>query len=134
MSDEAHDTHHPISGELNHEDQKTAALEASRSFLKTRLPKFLSYFERVLERSTGAWLMGDRLTYPDLSLFQLVEGLSYAFPRGFAEVAASTPSVLTLRDRVAGRPRIGAYMASDRRLPFNEHGVFRHYPELDGLD
>jgi glutathione S-transferase len=134
VSDEAHDTHHPISGELYYEDQKTAALEASRSFLKTRLPKFLSYFERVLERSTGAWLMGDRLTYPDLSLFQLVEGLSYAFPRGFAEVAASTPSVLTLRDRVAGRPRIGAYLASDRRLPFNEHGVFRHYPELDALD
>ena len=78
--------------------------------------------------------MGESPTYPDLSLFQLVEGLAYAFPRGFARVSASAPSVVALRDRVAARPRIAAYLASERRLPFNEHGVFRHYPELDAID
>jgi glutathione S-transferase len=134
VSDEAHDAHHPISGELYYEDQKAAALEASRKYLEVRLPKFFAYFERVLQQSDGPWLMGEALTYPDLSLFQLVEGLSYAFPRGFAKVAESSPSVLSLRDRVAERPRIAAYLASDRRIPFNEHGVFRHYPELDPAD
>jgi len=134
VSDEAHNTHHPISVELYYEDQKEAAVEASKRFLKARLPKFLDYFERVLVQSGGPWLMGESLTYPDLSLFQLVEGLAYAFPRGFARVSASTPSVVALRDRVAARPRIAAYLASERRLPFNEHGVFRHYPELDAID
>ena len=131
VSDEAHNTHHPISAALYYEDQKDAALEASKKFLGERLPKFLRYFERVLERSVGPWLMGEALTYPDLSLFQLLEGVAYAFPKGFVHVAESTPMILELRDRVAELPRIAAYLASDRRLPFNEHGVFRHYPELD---
>ncbi len=134
VSDEAHNTHHPISAALYYEDQKDAAREASKSFVDQRLPRFLPYFERVLERSAGEWLMGTSLTYPDLSLFQLAEGLAYAFPKGFARVAESTPLILGLRDRVATRPRIAAYLASDRRLPFNEHGVFRHYPELDLRD
>jgi len=131
VTDEAHDAHHPISAALYYEDQKDAALEASRNFREQRMPRFLDYFARVLERDGGQWLMGDALTYPDLSLFQLLEGLAYAFPKGFARVAKSKPSLLALRDRVAKRPRIAAYLASDRRLPFNEHGVFRHYPELD---
>ncbi len=131
VSDEAHNTHHPINVACYYEDQKDAALEASKSFVGQRLPRFVPYFERVLERSDGEWLMGSSLTYPDLSLFQLVEGLAYAFPKGFAQVAASTPLVLAHRDRVARRPRIAAYLESDRRLAFNEHGVFRHYPELD---
>lgn len=131
VSDEAHNTHHPISATLYYEDQKEAALEASRRFISERMPRFLGYFERVRERSGGPWLMGEALTYPDLSLFQLLEGLAYAFPRGFAKVTESTPSILALRDAVAQRPRIAAYLESDRRLPFNEHGVFRCYPELD---
>jgi glutathione S-transferase len=131
VSDEAHNTHHPISATLYYEDQKEEALRASRKFLEERVPKFLGYFERVLERSSGLWLMGQALTYPDLSLFQLVEGLSYAFPKGIAKLVASAPLTRSLRDRVADRPRIADYLASDRRLPFNEHGVFRHYPELD---
>lgn len=134
VADEAHDTHHPISAALYYEDQKDAAREAARNFLEQRVPRFLGYFERVLERSGGPWLMGDALTYADLSLFQLLEGLAYAFPKGFAQRTASTPLLLALRDRVAQRPRIKAYLASDRRLPFNEHGVFRHYPELDSSE
>jgi glutathione S-transferase len=131
VTDEAHNTHHPISAALYYEDQKDAAGEASRNFLEQRLPRFLDYFARVLERNGGEWLMGDELTYPDLSLFQLLEGLAFAFPKGFARVAESKPSLLGLRERVAKRPRVAAYLASERRLPFNEHGVFRHYPELD---
>jgi len=131
VTDEAHNTHHPISAALYYEDQKDAAREASRNFLEQRMPRFLDYFARVLERNGGEWLMGDELTYPDLSLFQLLEGLAFAFPKGFARVAESKPSLLGLRERVAERPRVAAYLASERRLPFNEHGVFRHYPELD---
>lgn len=134
VSDEAHNTHHPIGVGLYYEDQKDAALEASRNYIAERLPKFLGYFGRVLERSEGPWLMGASLTYPDLSLFQLLEGLAYAFPKGFTKVAEATPLILALKDRVAKRPRIAAYLASDRRYAFNEHGVFRHYPELDSGD
>ncbi len=131
VSDEAHNTHHPVSAALYYEDQKDAALEASRRFIEERMPRFLGYFERVLERSGGPWLMGDAVCYPDLSLFQLLEGLAYAFPKGFAKVTGATPSILALRDRVAALPRIAAYLESDRRMPFNEYGVFRCYPELD---
>ncbi|MGB5703731.1 MAG: glutathione S-transferase [Polyangiales bacterium] len=131
VADEAHDAHHPISAMLYYEDQKEAALQAAAKFREERLPNFLGYFERVIERSGGPWLMGGALTYPDLALFQLFEGLRYAFPNALADVCSSTPSVLALRDRVAARPRIADYLASPRRLPFNEHGVFRHYPELD---
>ncbi|KPK15906.1 MAG: glutathione S-transferase [Myxococcales bacterium SG8_38] len=131
VTDEAHDTHHPVSVVLYYEDQKEAAREAARQFLDQRLPRFLPYFERVVERNGGPWLMGDALSYADLSLFQLLEGLAYAFPRGFAKVTESTPALVALRARVASLPRIAAYLASDRRLGFNEHGVFRRYPELD---
>lgn len=134
VSDEAHDTHHPVSSDLYYEDQKEAALEASRKFREVRMPKFLRYFDRVLQRSEGPWLMGGALTYPDLGLFQLLEGLSYAFPKGFSKATESIPRLVTHRARVAALPRIAAYLASDRRLGFNEHGVFRHYPELDATD
>jgi len=129
--DEAHNTHHPVSGMLYYEDQKDAAAEAAKQFLDQRLPRFLPYFERVLERSGGPWLMGDAPSYADLSLFQLLEGLAYAFPRGLTKVTRSTPLLLALRSRVEGLPRIAAYLSSSRRLAFNEYGVFRHYPELD---
>jgi len=129
--DEAHNTHHPVSALLYYEDQKDAAAEAAKQFLDQRLPRFLSYFERVLERNGGRWLIGEALSYADLSLFQLLEGLDYAFPRRLAKVTQSTPLLLALRSRVAGLPRIAAYLASSRRLAFNEYGIFRHYPELD---
>jgi glutathione S-transferase len=129
--DEAHDAHHPVSGALYYEQQKDAALEAARHFLDERLTRFLPYFERVLGRNGDEWLVGDAMSYADLSLFQLLEGLAFAFPRGFARVVKSTPSLVALRNSIANRPRIAAYLSSDRRLAFNEHGIFRHYPELD---
>jgi glutathione S-transferase len=130
---EIHDTHHPISGELYYEDQKKPAKARAIAFLDHRLPKFLGYFERVLEENPAGpeHAVGARLTTVDLSLFQLGEGLAYAFPRAMAKFSTKYPALAALRERVRARPNIANYLASPRRLPFNESGIFRHYPELD---
>ncbi len=131
---EAHDVHHPIAGSLYYEDQKREAKRAGDHFTAERIPKFLPYFESVLARGgpRAPWLAGARLSYADLSLFQAVEGLRYAFPRAMKRLEKKLPRTIQLRDRVAARPRVASYLASERRLPFNESGIFRHYPELDG--
>ncbi|MDB5363513.1 MAG: glutathione S-transferase [Rhodospirillales bacterium] len=133
MVAEAHDTHHPLATTLYYEDQKDAAKERAADFIRHRIPKFLGYFERVLTQNPAGDLhpVGDRLTYVDLSLFQLVEGLHYAFPRGMTGFAKRYPALAALRAAVAARPNIAKYLKSDRRIPFNESGIFRHYPELD---
>jgi glutathione S-transferase len=131
LVDEVHDTHHPISAALYYEEQKPAAKKRAAHFVKERLPRFLGYFERVLASSGGDWLVGTAVSHADLSLFQALEGLAYAFPRAFARASQATPGVLALRERVRARPRIAAYLASGRRMPFNQEGIFRHYPELD---
>jgi len=133
LVDEVHDTHHPIASSLYYEDQRQEARARASDFLKSRAPKYLGYFERVLERNKAGngHLVGAKLTYPDLSLFQIVAGLRYAFPRPMARLEPKHPRVVAVHDRVATRPRIAAYLASDRRIAFNEHGVFRHYPELN---
>lgn len=128
---ETHDTHHPIAGSLYYEDQKPEAKRRAALFIRERLPKYLGYFERVLERSRGRWMLGARLTYVDLSMFQVIAGLRYAFPQAMARRAFRYPLLTALHDRVAARPRLAAYLASDRRLPFNEMDIWRHYPELD---
>lgn len=130
---EAHDTHHPIAGDLHYEDQRREAGKRAKHFVAERIPKFLRYFERILAHGPrrNAWLAGTRATYADLTLFQVVEGLSYAFPKAMKRRARDCPNVIDLRDRVRERPRIAAYLTSARRIPFNEHGIFRHYAELD---
>ena len=128
---EAHDTHHPIAGRLYYEDQKREARKRSVDFVRERIPKYLGYLERVLERNGGTYLIGSRVSYVDLSAFQVVAGLDYAFPSAMARLARKIPRLRALHDRVARRPRIAAYLASERRIPFNEQGIFRHYPELD---
>jgi glutathione S-transferase len=128
---EAHDVHHPLASSLYYEDQKREAKRAAQHFTKERMPKFLGYFESVLEHSGGPFLLGRRISYADLSLFQLVEGLRYAFPRNMARSEKKLRHIEPVCERVAMRPRIADYLASDRRLPFNESGIFRHYPELD---
>ncbi len=130
---EAHDTHHPIAGSLYYEDQRPEAKRCAADFVENRLPKFFRYFERVLAGNPRgpAHLVGTRLTYADLSLFQVVAGLHYAFPKAMARVAKQYPNVVALHARVEARPRIAAYLASERRQPFNQQGIFRHYPELD---
>jgi glutathione S-transferase len=120
---EVHDTHHPLGGGLYYEDQKPEARRRTQLFLKDRVPKYMSYFE-TLERPKAT-------TYLDLSLFQMIEGLHYAFPKAFGRVARKYPKLMALRDRVAQRKRLAAYLESPRRLAFNEQDLFRRYPELD---
>jgi glutathione S-transferase len=129
---EVHDTHHPIGSSLYYEDQKAPAKKRTDEFWKERVPKYLGYFERLLDQNGGSWLTGRRLTYIDLSLFQIVEGLRYAFPKRMKAFERKIPGLVDLRDRVAARPNIKAYLASKRRIAFNEDGIFRHYKELDG--
>jgi glutathione S-transferase len=133
MVAEAHDTHHPVGTGLHYEDQKPEALRRATEFCRTRMPKFLQWFESVVVRNPAGsrHLVGGKLSYADLSLFQLIEGLSYAFPRAAERALARTPGIVQLHDRIAALPRVAAYLRSERRLPFNEHGIFRKYPELD---
>jgi len=129
---EAHNTHHPVDPGKYYEDQRVEALAAAKSFREERMPKFLGYFERVLAANSGDWLLGAAFSYPDLALFQVVEGLRHAFPLASERVLTDLPAVTAHHARVAARPRIAAYLASERRQPFTEHGIFRRYPELDG--
>jgi len=130
---EAHDTHHPIASSLYYEDQKAEALARSTDFIDSRIPKYLGYFEGILRKNPAgpAHIVGDKLTTVDLSLFQLVVGLKYAFPQGMTPFEAACPALTRLADAVAARPNIAGYLASDRREASNESCVFRHYPELD---
>lgn len=128
---EVHNTHHPIASALYYEQQRKEAKRCTREFWRRRPQKYLGYFERVLEQSGGPWLSGRRVSYADLSLFQVVEGLRYAFPRAMRKLERDIPRVVAVRDAVCKRSRIAAYLASPRRIPFNEYGIFRHYKELD---
>ncbi len=128
---EIHDTHHPLGGEFYYEDAKPEAKRFTENFLAERAPKYLGYFEKVLTKSGGAYTLGRKVTYADLSLFQLVEGLRYAFPNAMRRIERDLPRVVAVRDAVEERPNVKTYLASRRRIPFNVDGVFRHYPELD---
>jgi glutathione S-transferase len=130
---EAHDTHHPIASSLHYEEQQPEALRRAGDFCRVRLPKFLQWFERVLAQNPAGdrHLVGGRLSYADLSLFQLVEGLRHAFPNATGSALSRAPRVTALASRVAALPRVAAYLRSEHRIPFNEQGIFRRYPELD---
>jgi glutathione S-transferase len=133
MVAEAHDTHHPVGASLYYEDQLAEARRRAAEFCRLRLPKFLQWFEAIVVRNPAGtrFLVGGKLSYADLSLFQLIEGLRYAFPNAAQKVLAGTPAIVALHDRVAALPRVAAYLNNDRRIPFNQQGIFRHYPELD---
>ena len=133
MVNEAHGTHHPVGAGLYYEDQKKEASRAAKEFRTQRIPKYLAWLEAVLARNPKGdkHLVGVRLSYVDLSLFQLVEGLLYAFPKATKRALRKTPLVLALNERVAQHRRVAAYLRSERRIPFNEEGIFRRYPELD---
>ena len=122
---EVHDTHHPIGSGLYYEEQKREARRRAADYRENRLPKFLAYFESTLERDPRP------STYVHLSLFQMVEGHRYAFPRTLRRLERRIPKLLRLHERVARRPRLAAYLASERRIAFSRQGIFRHYAELD---
>jgi glutathione S-transferase len=130
---EVHDTHHPVANSLYYEQQKPAARRRASHFIRERMPKYLDYFEQVVAgnpRGRGH-AVGKSLSYVDLSLFQIVAGLRYAFPRAMRRLERKLPRLRTLHDLVASQPRVAAYLDSPRRIPFNESGIFRHYAELD---
>src|SRR5215475_8258284 len=128
---EVHDTHHPLGPSMYYEDQKASAKKRTEEFWDERVPKYLGYFEGLVKDNGGSYVTGRRITYVDLSLFQIVEGLRYAFPNRMRAFEKKIPGLVSLRDRVAARPKIKAYLASERRIAFNEDGIFRHYKELD---
>lgn len=130
---ETHSTHHPIASSLYYHDQKPEARRRAGYFAAERAPEFLEYFERVLapDDAGKGYMVGRSLSYVDLSMFQLIEGLRYAFPKMMARLEPKLPGLVALHDRIARRPNIAVYLASERRLPFNEEGIFRHYPELE---
>ena len=130
---EVHDTHHPLAANWYYDEQKPEALRYTQHFLAQRLPGYLAYFERVLARNSHGpgHLVGNAISYVDTSMFQMVEGLRYAFPNAMARAENAVPLLIALHDRVAQRPKLAAYLASSRRIAFNEHGIFRYYPELD---
>ncbi|AEO43362.1 glutathione S-transferase [Xanthomonas axonopodis pv. cassiae] len=127
---EVHDTHHPIATGLYYEDQQAEAAKRAQDLRENRLPKFLGYFEQVLQQAGGTHVLGTH-SYVDLSLFQLFSGLEYMFPKRMARLAKNLPGLKALQRHVAQRPRVAAYLASERRVAFNTNGIFRHYPELD---
>jgi glutathione S-transferase len=129
---EIHDTHHPVSSWLYFEEQIPSAQRRSKDFWRYRVPKFFGYFERVLQKNGGTFIVGRRLTYVDLSLFQIVEALRYAFPRHIKRFEKKVPGLVALHDCVAERPRIKAYLQSERRIPFSQWGIYRYFKELDG--
>jgi len=133
MVTEAHDTHHPVGTGLYYEDQKPEALRRASEFCRARMPKYLQWFESIVARNPAGprHLVGGKLSYADLSLFQLIEGLRYAFPMAAQRALSATPGIVRLHARVAALPRVASYLRSERRLPFNEQGIFRRYPELD---
>lgn len=129
---EVHDVHHPVAVGDYYEEQKPEAARKAEQFRAERMPKFLRYFDdAAAENPRSPWLVDERWTYVDCSLFQLVEGLRYMFPQRMAAIEGDYPHLIAVHDAVATLPGIKAYLNSDRRLPFNEEGIFRHYPELD---
>lgn len=128
---EVHQVHHPVGTGLYYEDQKPEAARFAQEFREARMPKFLGHLERAAQGSAGEWLVGDRWTYVDTSIFQLVEGLRYMFPQRMGRIEGDYPGLLRIHALVTDLPGIRAYLASERRVPFNTNGIFRHYPELD---
>lgn len=131
---EVHDTHHPISPMQHYEDQADTALRRSQAFVNDRMPKYLRYFERCVDTNTDSnqrWILSAQMTYVDLSMFQVIAGLRHAFPNALDRLSHEVPKLMALAERVSEQDRVGAYLASERRIAFNQNGIFRHYPELD---
>ncbi len=130
---EVHDAHHPISSGAYYEEQKAAAKKRSADFIHARLPKYLKYFDSIASRNGApqGWLVGKRPSYIDFSIFQVMEGLAYAFPNSFKRLAKKVPHLVRVQASVPQLPLVARYLESERRIPFSTEGIFRHYAELD---
>src|SRR2546423_13604304 len=96
---EIHDTHHPVTSWLYFEEQIPSAKRRTKDFWRYRVPKFLGYFEKLLASSGGNFLLGRKLSYVDLSLFQIVEGLRYGFPKRMKRFEKKIPRAIALHER-----------------------------------
>ncbi len=130
---DVHQTHHPVASNLYYRQQKPEARRRAKYFTEERAPELLDYFERVLQNNSvgKGYMIGRNLCYIDLSMFQIIAGLRYAFPKTMTRLEPKISGLVALYEKVAQRPGIAAYLASERRTPFNEDGIFRHYPELE---
>ena len=129
--EEVHATHHPVSAGLYYADQMEAAYDKAQDFRANRIPKYLIHFDNALATNGGPFMMGDQWTHVDTSLFQLMEGLDFAFPNYMQTMKGSWANLEALQRAVPEIEGIEAYLASERRMDFNEDGIFRHYEELD---
>jgi len=135
LNNEVHDTHHPIAVMKYYEDQKDESLKKATDVRENRIPKYLSYFNRVLKHNqpsgNGKYLVGDRLTYADTTVWQLLDGCFFAFPKEMAARTKEYPDLLvTFYENIKTEHGVKEYLRSERRLKYSM-GVFRHYPELD---
>ncbi|EUC40760.1 hypothetical protein COCMIDRAFT_9410 [Bipolaris oryzae ATCC 44560] len=135
LNNETHDTHHPVAVAQYYEDQKDEALKKATDFRENRIPKFFSFFERVLKaneaQGEGKFLVGSKLTYADTTLWHVLSGLKFAYPNELKVREKDYPLLFgSFYESVAQAKGVKEYLESDRRLPFSM-GIFRHYPELD---
>ncbi|KAL1639271.1 hypothetical protein SLS58_008113 [Diplodia intermedia] len=135
LSNETHDSHHPIAVSLYYEDQKDAAKQRAKDFRENRIPKFFSYFERSLkgneESGGGKYLVGDKLTHADTTVWQVIDGLLFAFPKELEARKEEFPLIFgKFYPGIKEEKGLKEYLASDRRLKYSQ-GLYRHYPELD---
>ncbi|SMY24333.1 unnamed protein product [Zymoseptoria tritici ST99CH_1A5] len=131
LNNEIHDTHHPIGPSLYYEDQKDASLLKAKDVRENRIPKFLSYFERVLKgNGDGKYLVGERVTTADVTVWQVLDGLQFAFPKEMAVRRKEFEALFKWYEGFKEEKGLKAYLGSERRLPYSQ-GVFRYYPELD---
>ena len=130
---EIHDTHHPLGGEFYYEDQKPEAKRYAQGFLAERAPKYLGYFETVLTKERRALCAGAQVTLCRSFAVPADRGPALRLPQGDEAHRAQACRASSLCATASPkRPGIKAYLASPRRIAFNESGIFRHYPELDG--
>ena len=131
LVEEVHSTHHPVASSQYYADQMDAAYDKAEDFRANRIPKYLIHFDNALAASGGPFVLGEQWSHVDTSLFQVMEGLDYAFPRYMAEMQGSWPHLEALQAAVPEIEGVAAYLASENRMEFNEDGIFRHYEELD---
>lgn len=138
LSNEVHDSHHPVAVALYYEDQKEESLRRAKDLRENRIPKFFSYFARTLKHNAeksgqGRYLVSDRLTYADTTVWQVLDGLYFAFPKEMAarkEEEEFRELLGPFYDGVKEEKGIKEYLASGRRMEYSM-GLFRRYPELD---
>jgi len=109
---------HPVKNTMSYHDQKEEAKPYIAAFKADRLPRYMTNFERFLKanRGGGGFFVGDSLSYVDLQVMVMLQVTRSQFPDAWEALDAKL-----LKDHLAqmeARPRIKAYLLSDRKQPF----------------